>query len=291
MKIESKIFEPKLLENLDFYDLSSSHRKIFWEIENNPETFINMTTTELAKVLNISQSTISRFAKNFHFNNFTQLQIYVSKRIQYLKDKTFEIKETKKMSLKATMNNIKSHYVSAIEKTIEKLNSQEELNNYISTLFEYRGLNIIFGIGESALVANYFANNIRKLGFNAIFINEIHTFFSFSNLLKTKMHVTLISKTMDTLEIKAILRYLEQNEVAYSIWTKNENFKNTKAKNKILIESIEQNYRISAMGSKISFFLVADIAFSYLTNKIDKEKIIFKDIEKPIQEWNNLIKK
>ncbi|WAM06209.1 hypothetical protein ONA23_04190 [Mycoplasmopsis cynos] len=78
------------------------------------------------------------------------------------------------LTLDDTISNIRSHYLFAIEKTIEWIKHNPELNIYIETLLKYRKVNIIFGIGESGLVAKYFAYNLRKIGFNAIFLDDLH---------------------------------------------------------------------------------------------------------------------
>ncbi|MCU9936569.1 hypothetical protein NWP96_05715 [Mycoplasmopsis cynos] len=58
--------------------------------------------------------------------------------------------------------------------------------------------------------------------------------------------------------------------------------------NVLIIDSINQNYRIGTLGSKVSALMVADIIYSFLALKIDKDKIIFNNIKNLIADWNEL---
>ncbi|WP_322961562.1 MurR/RpiR family transcriptional regulator [Mycoplasmopsis cynos] len=290
MKTNSPIIETSLLNK---FKKSPKKGTINWKIleliENEPQEFLAHNTISLAKKLKIGQASISRFSRSLDFSTFNELQLYVSTRYQHKKDYELNIIEGTNLTLDDTISNIRSHYLFAIEKTIEWIKHNPELNIYIETLLKYRKVNIIFGIGESGLVAKYFAYNLRKIGFNAIFLDDLHEFFSFAQIIKPKMHITIISKSCQTLEVKKILNYLEDNQIKYSIWTKNEKMKKYNPNNVLIIDSINQNYRIGTLGSKVSALMVADIIYSFLALKIDKDKIIFNNIKNLIDDWNELL--
>ncbi|WP_051619548.1 hypothetical protein [Mycoplasmopsis felis] len=94
---------------------------------------------------------------------------------------------------------------------------------------------------------------------------------------------------MNTLEIKNILKYLNENDLPYSVWTRNTELSFKKASNVLYIDSINQTYRISSLGSKISTFFLSDVIFSYLSKKIDKNRKIFSSINDYINNWNSLL--
>ncbi|VEU59837.1 MurR/RpiR family transcriptional regulator [Mesomycoplasma neurolyticum] len=284
----NSIIESKILKNLK---LSNSNQQILNFIETNTDKFLKLNTLSLARETNLSQSTVSRFSWNLGFNSLNDLQVYVSQRQMKLKMFSFN-KVDEILTVDDVISNIKSHYLFAVQETVDIIKDNDNIKKYINTLFDYRKLNVFFGIGESAMVAKYFAKNLRKIGFNTIFIEQIHDFFSFSDLLKEKMHITLISKSCETLEIKNIIKYSNENKVAYSIWTKNHEVANNEyLKNVLVFNSQNQNYRISSIGSKISAFILADIIFAHLSWKIDRNKTIFSSIDKSIKEWNDLIDK
>ncbi|MBU4693088.1 MurR/RpiR family transcriptional regulator [Mycoplasma sp. CSL7491-lung] len=260
-------------------------------IENKTDDFLKMNSSELAEHLDLSQSTISRFAKGLGFKSYSDFKIYVSKRLQ-LKQDTYDdnIDNSNINSINQVSNNIKTHYIYSVQKTVERFIDSNDLMGYINTIRENK-VNVIFAIGESGMVGRYFSWSIRKIGFNTIFVDNIHSFFGYSSLITSykKTHVTIISKSRKTLEVKNIINFLIKNNVTYSIWTKNTKIKPENCKNILLLESIEQNYRISHIGSKISAFLISDIIFSYLSSVIDQKKIIFKEINNQIKEWNSLL--
>ncbi|WBP84157.1 MurR/RpiR family transcriptional regulator [Mycoplasmopsis edwardii] len=289
MANEYQIIEDYLLKNMKKIPKKGDSKwKILDMIENRTDEFLECNTISLSKKLGVSQAAVSRFASALEFATFNDLQIYISSRSQKRKDIELNLVQKKGMSLTDMISNIRSHYIYAIEKTIELIATNKEVKEYIDRMLKHPKVTIIFGIGESALVAKYFANNLRKVGFNAIFLDDVHDFFSFSQIMKDKIHVTLISKSGSTLEIKKVLNYLDENNLDYAMWTKNKELINDK-RNIILFDSIKQSYRIGPLGSKISAFLVADIIFSYLAYKIDKDKTIFKNVDHLLEDWNSLI--
>ncbi|QKT05218.1 MurR/RpiR family transcriptional regulator [Mycoplasma sp. OR1901] len=265
-------------------------KKIRNFIETNTEDFLKINSSELAELLDLSQSTISRFAKGLGFKSYSDFKIYVSKRLQLKNDTYNNIDNSDILSINQVLTNIKTHYIYSVQKTVERFMSNSDLMNYINTMRENK-VNVIFAIGESGMAGRYFSWSIRKIGFNTIFVDNIHSFFGYSSLITSykKTHVTIISKTAKTLEVKNVINFLIKNNVNYSIWTKNTKIQPENCKNILLLESIEQNYRIIHIGSKISAFLISDIIFSYLSSLIDQKKIIFKQINKQINEWNSLL--
>ncbi|WP_025755347.1 MurR/RpiR family transcriptional regulator [Mycoplasmopsis cricetuli] len=269
---------------------TNTNKKILNFIENETSEFLKLNTISLSKKLSLSQPTISRFSWNLGFNSLGELQIYVAKRETQLIENNLNINEKDSLTLNEIIHNTKTHYLVAIEKTIKSLLNSNSIINYINTILKYQKLNVFLGIGESFLVAKYLATNIRKIGFNAVFLESIHDFYSFSSLLKEKMHITVISRSCETLEIKNIIDYMNKNHISYSLWTKNNKvFKHDSNLNILLLNSIDQRYRIGSIGSKISAFILADIVFSYLANRVDKNKVIFNNINKSIKEWNSLL--
>ncbi|WGI36713.1 MurR/RpiR family transcriptional regulator [Mesomycoplasma lagogenitalium] len=286
------MFKNQIIENsiLNKIKITSSYQKILNFIQSETEDFLKQNSVSLSSKIKVSQSTISRFALKLGFESFNDLQIYISQRYQFLKLYDLDVKEKGNLSLKEVVQNIRSHYFYAIEKTFENVENQKSITNYIDTIIKYHKLNIFFAKGESALVAKYLATNLRKIGFNAIFIDDIHEFYSFTNIIKDKMHITIISRSLKTLEVKNILNFLNENKVIYSVWTKSKMLiDNYQPKNVLFLDSINQNYRIGAIGSKISAFALSDVIFSYLSNKIDRKRILFKEINKSIENWNSLI--
>ncbi|TDV24423.1 RpiR family transcriptional regulator [Mycoplasmopsis mustelae] len=284
------LFDDNLKEKIQQNQHIRSLVKFVDYINTDTEEFLKLTNSQLSQKLDISQPTFSRISKNLGFKNVNGLKIYISQRNQYLKDHLDWKQNDNAKTLNEVIKNIKTHYMFTVERTTQKFLDlgYKNLHEYINTLLAFK-INLVFGIGESALVGSYFTSNMRKIGFNIIFCQDVHTFLSFSALLQYKtVHITIISRSMQTLEVKWILKYLEERKITYSIWTKNLKFKSAKVQNVVLIDSIEQSYRISALGSKIAGFMICDIIFSYLSNKIDYQRKIFKNINNLVKSWNHL---
>ncbi|WP_322900511.1 MurR/RpiR family transcriptional regulator [Mycoplasmopsis felis] len=286
MKFE--IFDESFLNQLKIKKKRKVLNNLIDYIENETDKFLQSNTLQISETLKVSQSALSRNSKFLGFKNLQELKLYVARKTQYLKDRILE-KENQFNTVEETFKNIMNHYLFAIEKTAQKILETHNVEKYIKTLLDFK-IQLVFGVGESGIVAKYFSTSLRKIGFNVIFADDIHTFFSFGGLLQLKkVHVTLISRSMNTLEIKNILKYLNENDLPYSVWTRNTELSFKKASNVLYIDSINQTYRISSLGSKISTFFLSDVIFSYLSKKIDKNRKIFSSINDYINNWNSLL--
>ncbi|WXA52245.1 MurR/RpiR family transcriptional regulator [Mycoplasmopsis cynos] len=259
MKFE--IFDESFLNQLKIKKKRKVLNNLIDYIENETDKFLKSNTLQISETLKVSQSALSRNSRFLGFKNLQELKLYVARKTQYLKDRILE-KENQFNTVKETFKNIMNHYLFAIEKTAQKILETHNVEKYIKTLLDFK-ISLVFGVGESGIVAKYFSTSLRKIGFNVIFADDIHTFFSFGGLLQLKkVHVTLISRSMNTLEIKNILKYLDENDLPYSVWTRNTELSFKKASNVLYIDSINQTYRISSLGSKISTFFLSDVIFS-----------------------------
>ncbi|WP_027120951.1 MurR/RpiR family transcriptional regulator [Mycoplasma leonicaptivi] len=287
--MELKIFTKEFLDNIKTKKKRSGLSAFIDYIENDTENFLQSNSKNIAYKIKVSVSSISRNSHLLGFQNLNDLKVYVSSKFQYIKDRKIDDNLEKESSLQVVFENIKKHYLFTVEKTIENFVDLKKLHQYIKSLLKYK-TQIFFGVGESGMVAKYLTYNLRKIGQNAITADDIHHFYSFAALLETKqLHVTLISRSLKTLEIKNIISFLEQKEIPYSVWTRNDNVALKNVQNVLSLDSINQKYRISSIGSKISSFLISDVIFSYVSQQVDKNKTIFSGINKSIHNWNSLL--
>ncbi|ADE19585.1 MurR/RpiR family transcriptional regulator [Mycoplasma crocodyli] len=282
-KKNEKIFGSSYSEHLNNND---SNSYIMDWIEDNPELLLKNTTKELATLMFVSQPTLIRFAQKIGFLSFRELQIYVAKRITEINNLPTKIKVGPELSLNEIVHNVNTYYEYSIKKTMEAYGKNySDITEYAKDLLTCER-HIIFGIGNSGMVAEYYAQNLNKIGIFSMAINSIHDFLGFNFLLDRKLHVTLISKTFDTVEILKVRDILERHNICYTIWTKNSKLEHKKAKHILLYDSLNQENRVSAMGSKISSFFLADVVFLYLVLKVDPDLENFYEINNEIKRWN-----
>ncbi|WP_435130059.1 MurR/RpiR family transcriptional regulator [Mycoplasma sp. 6243] len=287
--MKKEIFDNNLKQIITSNQHIKSLIKLTDFISLYPNGFLELSTLQLSDKLDVSQATISRISKILGFRNIQDIRIYISARLQYLDDRIDWNNNESSENLSDVISNIKSHYMFSIEKSVNKFLDNKYIYKYINTLLEYK-INLFFGIGDSGMISAYFANNLRKIGFNVLYCSDVHTFLSFNSLLQLKkVHVTVISKSGTTLEIKFVINFLETNNIPYSVWTKNQSLQSNHSLNLLYVDSLEQKYRIGVLGSKISYFMLCDIIYSFLSVKIDKNKKIFSQINDYISSWNNLL--
>ncbi|EFF41445.1 MurR/RpiR family transcriptional regulator [Mycoplasmopsis alligatoris] len=282
-KKKEKIFGSTFLDSSSHSD---SNRYIMEWIEDNPQPVLNNTTKDLAALMFVSQPTLTRFAQKIGFLSFRELQIYVAKRVTEINNLPTKIKVGPELTVSEIVQNVHTYYEYSIKKTVEAYGRNcNSIAEYAKDLLSCEK-HIVFGIGNSGMVGEYYAQNLNKIGIFTMAINSIHDFLGFNYLLDKKTHVTLISKSFDTLEICKVRDILEKNNIDYTIWTKSAKLDRKKAKYMILYDSLNQENRVSAIGSKISSFFLADVVFFYLIFKVDPDLENFYQINNEIKKWN-----
>lgn len=258
-------------------------------IEEDPDYFLNTSIADLAKHLYVSQPTITRYVKALGFNSYAHFRIYISERKSTYKYGNVKIIEGKDLTYEQILNNVWTHFKFASEKSYDwTVSNTEEIAQYLKFLIRSKRL-IFFGIGESGLVAEYLAYNLRKTGMNTISVNSIHDFFGIYKTISNSDFVTIISRGFETVEVLKVREICEKYKMFYSIWTKNSKLEKLNARNIILLHSLDQTKRIGSIGSKISMLFFADLIYFYIANRIDfEDQNIFENIAYERNKWNNI---
>ncbi|WP_426461179.1 MurR/RpiR family transcriptional regulator [Mycoplasma hafezii] len=262
-------------------------------IENNPEKFKSSNSTTLSQSLKISQPTITRFSKHLGFKNFRELQIYVAERITKINAINRLVKKGDDLNSGDIISNIFNLYNYSIKETNDLYCfNHNKIVKYTKTVLENYP-NIIFGIGDSAIVGRYFAKQVRKVGVPIYCVDSIHEFFSSEITLKNKAHITLISNSLKTAEILKVIEHLEKLNLTYSIWTSDmERARKIchKATNILEIVALEEEYRLVPVGIKVSCFMLVDIIFAMIINSHKEKAAKYVTMRQNIEDWNTMMR-
>ncbi|MBW0594744.1 hypothetical protein HUN03_00298 [Mycoplasmopsis anatis] len=273
---------------LDKISSNETYKYITNFIEEDPDFFLKTSIANLAKHLYVSQPTITRYVKALGFKSYSHFRIYISERKSTYKYGNIKIIEGKDLTYEQILNNVWTHFKYASEHSYDwTVAHHEDIGQYLKFLIRSKRV-IFFGIGESGLVCDYLAYNLRKTGMLATSINSVHDFFGIYKTITNNDFLTIISRSFETLEVLKVRDICEKYKLYYSIWTKNENIEKLNARNIIQLHSLDQTKRIGSIGSKISMFFFADLIYFYIANRIDHDdKDIFENITIERNSWNN----
>ncbi|MEH2960152.1 MurR/RpiR family transcriptional regulator [Candidatus Merdisoma sp. JLR.KK006] len=175
--------------------LTKAEKKIADYLEDYTKEGQIMTSYELAKQLNIGQSTIIRFSKKLGYNSFRDLQVDLVHTPTASAIEDIAINE----STHATNFKITKQYQEIIDLTYAQNNDAiiEE------TIRRIKGANriLIHGIGNSNLFAQYFANQLTTIGVVTFTSGNNHVIYSAISCYTPEDLVILISESGETPEI------------------------------------------------------------------------------------------
>lgn len=176
--------------------LTSTERRIAHFIRSQPEAAQSMTSYEMSAALGIGQSTIIRFSKKLGYNSFRDLQVSVAKSGADTKD----IQDVSLSEDTSTTNRkITVQYQDIISLT-NSINSVDEIERAIALIRSSERM-MTFGVGNSNLFAEYFANQLIKIGFGVYCTSNAHLAYSTAAGYTERDVVILVSESGETREV------------------------------------------------------------------------------------------
>lgn len=251
-------------------------------IEKNTNFFVANSITKNSEESFVSQSTLTRFAKKLGHKNFKELQIFVASKYSLIKEKT-DIISFEKLTFEQIKENIFTFYSFSIKNIYNNLN-KEQIEKYIDKIISSKN-NIIFGLGGSGIVAKHFSLELNRISINSSYYDSIHDLLGIIATLDKNHHITLISKSFKTREILEIYELLLQYKIPHTVWTA-ANFKENEATSIINFNVLSQKERIAPISSKVSQFMISDIIYSSIVNKLDSKNSNAKATNFLLKKWN-----
>lgn len=255
--------------------LTSSEKSILVYIKKYPQKFLETTITEFSKEVFCSITTISRFVKKAGFKNYQMLKNYISKLLYSKEEKNNDV------NVNLIYENIGKKYIDSIKMNKDiKMKEIEKLITAISTNKKI----LIFGLGVSASIAQYFSESLNKINFFSIAIRDTHQAIQLLENSFSKDDIfIMISKDFASKELVYLLSVSQRKNISTFCITSNRDLKKRKLTNIIFFNHIKQVNRILSFSSKIiSFYIIDIILFSLIKkNKVVKKSTLF-------DKWKNL---
>ncbi len=240
--------------------LSQTEAQIAKYICKHPQKVSDMTSSALAKELNIAQSTIIKLIQKLGYKGYTELRIELAR----IPNKTpaqeihNNISLTDPLELVATKIGMDNQQ--AIESTCKNIN-YNTLEQVIVALKNSNKI-ILLGIGASSLVAQDLAYKLLKLGKCAIHQTDYHSQLSMCATLNRNDTIIAISHSGRSAEVLLAVKEGRNLGATIVVITSNSHTPLTDLADHILFTIAEEGLlRTSAIASRIAQLTIVDVLF------------------------------
>lgn len=137
----------------------------------DPERFIKLTTSELAKSANVAQGSINNFSKKFSGGGYSALKLLVAGCVNDIpKNAVFTTIDTNRTTKEVMAQKIKGN-TAAFYNTLE-INEEEELNNAVELVLKANRI-LTYGVYYSGVSAGDFCYHLIQLGIPATYVSDM----------------------------------------------------------------------------------------------------------------------
>lgn len=260
-----------LKENIktNYKNLSKSEKLVADYILKDLGDITEMTISELANEIKVSEPTIIRFTKSININGFTQLKLKASKDLgsnqMNANDNYFlhNFEVSKEDQITDIPNIIYNKTTKALDETINMLNI-DNYSNIINCLAKANNIEII-AAGNSGAIAHDLMSKLIRIGINAHYSSDNH--IQDLNILSLKANdiVFAISHSGSTTDIVNSVKLAKSNGQTTIVLTNFKASQITKYADYVLnTGDFETSFLSETMTSRISQLMLIDMLYSGL---------------------------
>ncbi len=244
---------------------SKSEKKIADFLMSTPQNEMPFYITELAQKCETSEATVVRFAKRLGYDGYQQLKIAIA---QEKDSRPINENITPNDSAYDIFGKVCEDVYCSLEKTKAALDATA-LQRCCDWILGAKAV-LIFGLGNSASVANDMAHKLFRLGLNAHAYTDNHMQSIASAHTDETFVVVGIShsgKSKDVVQAMDVARLNGAKTVALTDFGKSPIDKVSD----VVLHTVsdETNYRILGLSSRIAQLAIVDAIYSYLVCHLD----------------------
>jgi DNA-binding MurR/RpiR family transcriptional regulator len=234
---------------------------------DNPQQVVQMTITELAGQSGSSTSTISRFCKTFHANNFPEFKRKLATELVQQTSTPNQYQDIVAGNpLQDIVAAITANHLRSLTDTTQLLD-YNQLRLAINTLHNAARIDL-YGIATSGIVAHDFFHKLTRIGKAAAVFADPHLQLSSASSLSSTDVAVGISYSGETPEtIHALRCAAEQGATTLSITRFGANTLADEASIRLFTSSAEVGMRRGDMASRMAQLHVVDILFMGLVSE------------------------
>lgn len=266
---------------------SDSERTIGTYIVKNKEKIGEITSTELAKKVGVSQSSIIKFIKKIGFTGYVAFKLQLERDLEN-KKKLSENKIHSDIDLEDSLEEVTKK---TLAETIEALNSTVgviDYKNFETIIEKIRESDriLIIGAGMSSIVARDLELKLMKIKMDTVHYESKQMQLMKLSTMNEKDLVIAISHRGETQEIIDVAKIAkDMNICVISITSVGKNTLSSLSDYNIGVVSKESIFRSSAISSRMAQMIILDSIFLRLIQKDYRKVKEYIDKSKKIVGW------
>lgn len=248
---------------LGIYDrLSEAEKKVASYIIERPDDVIHYSITEFARIIGVSETTIYRLVRKMKFDGYQSFKIELTKQISGAK------------IFPSTAKDAFDEYIDQIRSLIERLATtlkKEDLQKVAEWVVESQKT-IFFGVGLSAVAAEYGSLLLSLLGLPSFYYNDPHAQVIVATGLCEKDLVISVSHSgniRDTVKSTQVAKDVGAKTVAI---TAGVNSPLSSVANVVLYSPVARFEKLEFLRGNLGELAVVEILFRVILKKIYVEK-------------------
>lgn len=250
-------------------EFTPADQKIAQYIIDNPQLILESNSSQLAEIIETSQSAVVRFVKKIGYKGYVDLKIDIAKSFEdendFIKDEVIEKGDDIAKILAKSKNNV----LTTTDKTYALLD-EENIKKIIKLIIDSDAI-YLAGVGSSGLVCEDFLFKLQRTGKLSFYHQDPHTNLSILTNIKKNDILLCISYSGITKEVILASEYAKEIGAPVVAITKSYNNALGKVSDFILLlPEIEKEMRFAAISSRISSQIITDILYyGYLAQNMD----------------------
>ena len=273
----------KSLEN----NLSESEKVIAMYVIKNKKIIGEITSTELAKKIGVSQSSIIKFIKKIGFSGYVAFKLQLERDLGNKKS-LLKNKIHSEIDLEDSLEEVTKK---TLAETVEALNTTVEMIDYknfeiIIEKIRESGRILIIGTGMSSIVARDLELKLMKIKIDTVHYESKQMQLMKLSTMDVNDLIIVISHRGETQEILDVVSIAkEMNICVISITSIGKNTLSSLSDYSIGVVSKESILRSSAISSRMAQMIILDSIFLRLMQKDYKKVKEYIDRSKKIVGW------
>ncbi|MEP1445839.1 MAG: MurR/RpiR family transcriptional regulator [Paraglaciecola sp.] len=267
--------------------LSRSETKLADFTLNSPNAIRDLSSSELARVASISQSSVVKFTQKLGYKGYPAFKLAV---IDALNDKGGEPLLHGKITLSDSLSEIAEKLLiskMAVLTETKNLNEAEAFENAVKLLKSAKRI-LISGLGGSALVGKDFSYKLQKLGMSAIAEPDGHAQLAYVATFGKDDLVFAISESGKTREVEqVVLQAKKSGSQVISVTKYGDTPVSDQADVKLYSVAEDESHRLSSILARTAQEFVIDILFIAITQSSRQGRKLLEKTNEAVSGYRN----
>lgn len=267
--------------------LSRSETKLADFTLNSPNAIRDLSSSELARVADISQSSVVKFTQKLGYKGYPAFKLAV---IDALNDKGGEPILHGKITLSDSLGEIAEKLLiskMAVLNETKNLNEAQAFENAVTLLKSAKRI-LISGLGGSALVGKDFSYKLQKLGMSAIAEPDGHAQLAYVATFGKDDLVFAISESGKTREVaQVVIQAKKVGSQVISVTKYGDTPVSEQADVKLYSVAEDESHRLSSILARTAQEFVIDILFIAITQSSRHGRKLLEKTNEAVSGYRN----